>query len=265
MKANRITIVALCLVALLAFNASKPLYKFPDKNYKEVSHRFYASAYEVTNQEFRSYLTDLKINNKTEDYKKNYPDTTQWMKKFPNSFNEPWVEQYFSHPGFDNYPVVNITKEAADGYCKWLTEKYNSQVDKQYKKVTFRLPTEQEWNRMASVLPGHNLPWYGGFAYEATADKYCANVKFKNQWSETNKFDYLPDGALTTNQVGAYEANKIGLYDMIGNVAEITGNGSIKGGSWDNTIDECVVNKTQDFLLPDPRVGFRVVMIIEEL
>jgi len=216
----------------------------------------------VTNKEFKDYL---KAKNKLADYKEQYPDTTQWMKKFPNSFNEPFVEQYFWHPGFNNYPVVNITKEAAEKYCEWLSEKYNSEEKRQYKKVVFRLPTEQEWNQMASVLPGHNLPWYGDFAYEPTTDKYCANVKFENKWSKTNKYDYLADGALTTNETGKYKANKIGLHDVIGNVSEITSLGIIKGGSWDNTIDECVVNKSQDFQIPDPRVGFRIVMAIEEL
>lgn len=120
---------------------------------------------------------------------------------------------------------------------------------------------------MASVLPGHNLPWYGHFAYEANEGKcyYRANVKFENQWSKESNYEYGLDGAMTTSEIGVYKANKIGLFDIIGNVAEITASGVIKGGSWDNTIDECVVNKVQDFKLPDPRVGFRVVMVIEEL
>ena len=257
--------VVVSLMALLVFNSSTPKRKDSDKKYKEVSHLFYAASYEVTNKEFKEYLQDIKTRNNIEEYEKNYPDTTLWMKKFPNSFNQPMVENYFVHSAFDNYPVLNITKEAAEDYCKWLTEQYNSQAKRKYKKVVFRLPHEQEWIQMASVLAGHNLPWYGNFAYEPTSEAYCANVKFENKWSKTNKYDYNADGSLYTSQVGNYKSNKLGLYDMIGNVAEITNNGIIKGGSWDNTIDECVVDKTQDYQLPDPRVGFRVVMLVEKL
>ncbi|MBS2213965.1 SUMF1/EgtB/PvdO family nonheme iron enzyme [Carboxylicivirga mesophila] len=265
MEIKKMNLIVLSLIALLALSASKPKKTRLDENFKEVSHRFYASAYEVTNKEFRDYLNDIKKQNKIKEFEENFPDTTQWTKTFPNAFTEPWTEKYFWHPGFDKYPVVNITKKAATDYCKWLTDKYNSSEKREYKKVVFRLPTEQEWNQMAAVLSGHNLPWYGHFAYEPNQDKYCANVKFRNQWSKESKYEYAADGAMTTSVVGNYKANKLGLFDVIGNVAEITDSGIIKGGSWDNTIDECVVNKAQDFQLPDPRVGFRIVMIIEEL
>lgn len=264
MKSKNMNIAIVSIMALLVFSASKPKKKEIDTNFKEVSIRFYASAYEVTNEEFRLYLNDLKKHNNIAEFEENYPDTTQWLATFPKAYTEPWHEKYFWHPGFDKYPVVNITKKAAIDYCSWLTTKYNSDEKRKYKKVVFRLPTEQEWNKMASVLAGHNLPWYGNFAYEPNDEKYCANVKFENRWSTDSKFEYGADGAMTTSVIANYKANKLGLFDIIGNVAEITSSGIIKGGSWDNTIDECVVNKSQDFQLPDPRVGFRVVMLIEE-
>ncbi|MCW3789585.1 formylglycine-generating enzyme family protein [Plebeiibacterium sediminum] len=264
MKSRKITVLFLALSTLIVFSASKPKKVKLDSNFKEVSHRFYASAYEVTNKEYRLYLSDLKQHNQLEEYQRNLPDTAQWVKAFPNSFNQPFCEKYFWHPGFDQYPVVNVSKEAASDYCKWLTNKYDSQEKPKFKKVTFRLPTEQEWNKMASVLPGHNLPWYGNFAYEPNDNKFCANVKFEDKLSEGENYDYTLDGALTTMLVGNYKPNKLGLYDIIGNVAELTSTGVIKGGSWFNTIEECVVNKTQNFNAPDPRVGFRVVMMIEE-
>ncbi len=47
-------------------------------------------------------------------------------------------------------------------------------------------------------------------------------------------------------------------------VAEMTADGKIKGGSWNNTIDECTIDKTQSITLSSPYVGFRVVMEIIE-
>jgi hypothetical protein len=38
-----------------------------------------------------------------------------------------------------------------------------------------------------------------------------------------------------------------------------------KGGSWDNFIDECTVEKSQTYDGPDPRIGFRIFMeVVEE-
>ncbi|TAJ11379.1 hypothetical protein DMA11_17210 [Marinilabiliaceae bacterium JC017] len=265
MKKSVLNLFLASFVIFLICSSSKSKKGDFEKNYKEVSHRCYAGIHEVTNVEFREFINDLKAQNKIEAYDKYYPDTTQWMKKFTNSFNEPYVEKYFWHPEMNNYPVVNVSKEAAEKYCEWLTFKYNSQEKRKYKKVVFRLPSENEWNQFASVLPGHNLPWYGNFAYDPATNGFNANVKFENKVAGNDKYDYGADGSLTTCKVGSYKQNKIGLYDIIGNVAELTNSGVIKGGSWDNTIDECVVNKTQQFQIPDPRVGFRVVMIIEKL
>ena len=64
--------------------------------------------------------------------------------------------------------------------------------------------------------------------------------------------------------VGNYRENNIDIYDIIGNVAEVTSDGKIKGGSWSNTLEECFIDKSQDYSLPDPRVGFRLVMEIIE-
>ncbi len=64
---------------------------------------------------------------------------------------------------------------------------------------------------------------------------------------------------------GHYKANNLGIFDIIGNVSEITQSGLQKGGSWDNYLEECTIDKTQNYELPDPRIGFRVVMeVIEE-
>src|SRR5690606_16656362 len=38
-----------------------------------------------------------------------YPDTTVWLNDFSYAQNEPMVEGYFSHPSFDDYPVVGVT------------------------------------------------------------------------------------------------------------------------------------------------------------
>lgn len=254
-------LVALAL-AFVLFAASKPKPDVMDKKYIKASDVLYVDMYEVTNGEYRAFLNDLKARQRTDEYAACYPDTSQWMLKFPFSYIEPYEDTYFAHTAFRNYPVVNITQKGAEAYCQWLTDNYHQRADRRFKKVVFRLPSEKEWTAFAAALPGHNLPWYGNFAY-GPDQKILANVKFKT-FNGDGSFDYAADGALTTQAVGKFPANSKGLFDVVGNVAEMTQSGVVKGGSWDNIIDQCGVNQSQFYILPDPRVGFRVVMEVLE-
>ncbi len=128
-------------------------------------------------------------------------------------------------------------------------------------EVIFRIPTAEEWMTFSSPLPGHRLPWYGSFPYQADQkgefDQALANVKVLDYRSQ--KFNYSFDGALYTYKIGSYPSINLELHDIIGNVAELTSDNKIKGGSWDNTLPECYIDLDQNYHLPDPRVGFRVI------
>ncbi|MEI7661936.1 MAG: SUMF1/EgtB/PvdO family nonheme iron enzyme [Bacteroidota bacterium] len=219
----------------------------------------YAARCEVTNQEYREFLTDLISTNQAEEYLKCRYDSTQWIRKFPIYNNETHPGNYHSHPAYNKYPIVNISMEGASCYCKWLTDKYNSDAKRKYRKILFRLPTESEWEKLACPFPGYKLPWP---AADKNGKSFRANIKIKD--ALTGKDNYMIDGGLTTIMVGHYKPNRMGIYDVIGNVSEMTSDGRQKGGSWDNYIDECNTDKTQSYTLPDPRVGFRVIMEIKE-
>jgi len=226
----------------------------------KVDEMLYASKFELTNKEYRDFLSYLKTSNNLEKYNNCLYDSTKWIID-NSSFLVPLEKTYHWHPAYDNYPVVNITQKAAELYCEWLTDQYNSSPKRIYKKVLFRLPTEIEWKRIANPLPDNVLPWYGGFAYDQNG-VYLANVKFRRL--ESNGVVLTDDGGLNQVMVGTYKANKLGAYDVIGNVCEMTQEGSILGGSWDNFVGECGIDKSQNYNLPDPRVGFRFVMEVIE-
>lgn len=255
-------------LTLSASSPKKVLKKF-EESFKQISPNVYVDHTETTNGEYNWFLRQLKKENKEELYQACKLDSNQWVKKFVYAFNEPWTEKYHWHPGFNKYPVVNITKAGAEEYCMALARLYNKQEDRKFHKVIFRLPTEHEWMKASSPLPGHVLPWYGLLPYTAAslkkegASRFLTNIKVYSHDIKANR--YALDGGNTTMAIGSFAANEVGIYDIIGNVAELTQDGIIKGGSWDNYIEECHINKSQNYEIPDPRVGFRVVMeVIEE-
>ena len=106
---------------------------------------FYMSKGEVTNSQYKEFLMDLKRKGELDKLKIAEPDTTNWNTELKWN-NQKYVDYYFSHPAYQNYPVVNVSKEGAELYCQWLTEKYDS-ISGGELKLKFRLPDHIEWLR----------------------------------------------------------------------------------------------------------------------
>lgn len=144
-----------------------------------------------------------------------YPDTLCWVRDFTYSYNEPFANSYFSHTGYDNYPVVGVSWRQAKAFCDWRTKSYNKNIKSQNKVHDWRLPTEFEWEYASrGGLSSNIYPWGGPYARN---QKGCFLANFKPL-----RGNYVSDGALRTIAVGSYEPNSWGLYDMAGNVAEWT-------------------------------------------
>lgn len=227
-----------------------------EKKMKNVSGNIWASETEVSNLDYRSFLNNLKRSRNDDLYRRCIYDSTQWKEKFKLAYGDPMVDNYHWHPAYDNYPVVNISHEAAVEYCKWLTTQYNSQRKRNFTQVVFRLPTKSEWRLIAipggatdkTCFPGDNVANEKGC--------YLANLKVA-------KGD---DGAYHTAQVSSYNPNDKGFYCVMGNAAEmIDEKGVAKGGSWYHSFEESKFDKSQKYTGPDPGVGFRVLMeVIQE-
>jgi formylglycine-generating enzyme len=146
-----------------------------------------------------------------------YPDTLCWIRDFTYSYNEPWTEKYFWHPGFDDYPVVGVTWKQANAFCQWRTKMQNQffSGNGQATVMNYRLPTEYEWEFAArGGLQNSMYPW-GGYYSRNQMGQFMANYK-------PMRGNYIEDGGLATMKVGTYPPNDFGLYDMAGNVAEWT-------------------------------------------
>jgi len=90
---------------------------------------FYMDKYEVTNINWREYLHWMEIvfgGVAPNLVQAATPDFTVWREEL--AYNEPYVENYFTHPAFNFYPVVGVTWEQAMDYCVWRTDRVNENI-----------------------------------------------------------------------------------------------------------------------------------------
>ncbi|KAA3625631.1 MAG: formylglycine-generating enzyme family protein [Flavobacterium sp.] len=196
---------------------------------------FYMDTYEVTNADFKrfveatGYITIAERPVDWEELKKHVPAGTP---KPPKEILQPgslvfkpksnitqlnYISQWWSwtnfanwkHPegpestieGKDDHPVVHIALEDAKAYAKWAGK---------------RLPTEAEWEWAArGGLQDPIYPWGDCDVNDAP---YRANF-FQGTFPNMNTVE---DRYENTAPVGSFVSNGYGLYDMAGNVWEIT-------------------------------------------
>ncbi len=178
--------------------------------------------------------------------------STFWKKVSPYNYNPSWFKMG------KQYPVEQISWNEAREFTQKLIS-FNKD------KYHFRLPTEAEWEYAARSC-GKHQKYAGGKNLDALA------------W-------YSANSGMTTHPVGTKRPNKLGLYDMSGNIYEwcldaysesaykkhkknnpvIIGEVAkrvIRGGSWCNSPHEMRstyrASVNQDF--KGNYLGFRVVM-----
>ena len=94
---------------------------------------FYIDRTEVANVHYREYIHWLmrifdpgSDPNNQKIIDRALPDTLVWRSEL--SYNEPLVEYYFRHPGFNDYPVVGVTWRQAHDFCLWRSDRVNEGI-----------------------------------------------------------------------------------------------------------------------------------------
>jgi gliding motility-associated lipoprotein GldJ len=90
---------------------------------------FYMDESETSNHHYKEYIFWLKRvfgESYPEVHKDALPDTLVWREEL--SFNEPYVETYFRHPAYDDYPVVGVNWLQANNYCQWRSDRVNEMI-----------------------------------------------------------------------------------------------------------------------------------------
>jgi formylglycine-generating enzyme required for sulfatase activity len=144
--------------------------------------------------------------------------------------------RHWTQPGFDqdeDQPVVCVNSADIEAYLSWLSIKTG---------ITFRLPSEAEWEYAASAGDQGQYPWAeeaSGCRTANISDLTRAAAHGRGTHNYGNPALYrsmeeqtLPcaDGYVFTSPVGQFSANAFGLHDMIGNVWERVAD-CAKGGS----------------------------------
>ena len=90
---------------------------------------FYIDETEIRNVDYREYVHWLGrvfgMNN-PQVVRAAQPDTLVW--RDPMAYNEPYVEYYYRHPSFNEYPVVGVNWLQAQDYCIWRTDRVNEMI-----------------------------------------------------------------------------------------------------------------------------------------
>lgn len=176
-----------------------------------------------------------------------------------------------------NHPVIHVSWNDADAYCKWLSRKTGK---------SYRLPTEAEWEYAAGNGSRHTKYSWGNGDPSGKNGGNVADETAKKTFSTWTIFSGYTDGYVYTAPVGQYNSNDFGLYDMTGNVWEwcsdwyssydsgavsnptgaATGSNRVhRGGSWNSGPVHCrVANRGSG--TPSNRsfnLGFRVVFAFQ--
>jgi formylglycine-generating enzyme required for sulfatase activity len=189
-------------------------------------------------------------------------------------------------PQTPDHPVVNVSRDDAQAFCAWLTERERKDERIALTHV-YRLPTDLEWSMMADlreeegISPGWRdarkqrvflwgTAWPPGGKVGNFADMAADGAGSVPSDRIIPGYD---DGFAFTAPVGSYPANGYGLFDLSGNVQEWVEDdysklgrsvlGVLRGGCWISGQSENLLAGSRNAVpadFQDAIYGFRVVL-----
>ena len=281
---KRLATTLLFCLGIFAVGAQDSLPNPP--NTIQLSYNLYIDKTEIANIHWLEYLYYL-VKDSGNVYSTNaLPDTSVWL-IYGDSVR--W-QHYLRYPGYRFFPVVGITHAQAINYCRWRSEIVSAKVlTEKTVSYLYRLPTEDEWVRAATGnLDLDRYPFgyeeiYGPSSLlKRKSKQYFKKVKegFEYRSFKRDLKSYINQNEeITFNLIKSFKdyfqygdyapafindkrtpPNGLGLYHMIGNVAEMTNQPAIaKGGSWFHYPDESMIQHRINYSKPEAWLGFRCV------
>jgi len=154
------------------------------------------------------------------------------------TYGNLFKEQYYSKTEFNEYPVVGVTHEGAKKYCIWKGSRSG-------RKGIFRLPTVDEVHyQIAEGEQGRK--WRRTKKWAKKVEAQMCNLSYSNKT------------CIASHHSNA--VNKFGIYNIKGNVAEMTTEkGKAVGGSYVDKDDKDWTTYVQTYDEPTDWIGFRCV------
>lgn len=253
-----------CTILLISSFIPKKKKKFIPPGTVKINDTLFVDEVEINNGGWQEYefMIKQKYGTNSSQHVAVLPDTLVWRDK--NAYNEPYVQYYYRHPAYKDYPVIGVSYEQVVEYCKWRTERVKEFVciSKKYGIVDFeyRLPTKKEWEFLSDYGTGcfSNLG-------RNDKDQLTSNHIWEPKDSIEAKRGYVFEHADVTTPVYSYWKNSFGLFQMIGNVSEmVLEKGISKGGSWCHRLEQCRVGKDIRYEKPTSWLGFRCVCVVKK-
>lgn len=304
-------LMLLPLLVVLSCTGTKETFdtlrKIPKQNYTPpgtvwLRDNLFIDETEVSNFSYLEFLYWLK-RNKYSAYNLMLPDTLCWDRADIGNADK-LITNYSDHPTYRYYPVIGISYNQAVYFCEWRSYmvnellyiranklKHHPDSEKVYmarapKKVKYRLPTKEEWEYAAAAgLDYCNFPM--GYESLTTYNVPVNNtLEYYNYYTKDfraidKKCEKAIEVGCPTTGIYSGKANRYGLYQMLGNVSELTADTLVKGfnyslplynierseserGSY--TMNSLTYNYTisKKYKRPEPWIGFRCVAEILE-
>lgn len=258
MKTLVLSVTALATLCL-SFSKTKT---FVPPGTVQISDSLFADETEISNFAWQEYEQWAKTQYgfHSKEHVATLPDTLVWREKL--SYNEPYVEYYYRHPAYKNFPVVGISYEQALAYCEWRTARVKASLsgNKKLKRQNFhyRLPSKAEWEKLAETSAG--LLNNDG---KNKKGQRMLNCVYNDTTQVTTKGwpHKYPD---VLAPVYSYWPNALKIYNATGNAAEmVLEKGICKGGGWRNALEDCRPVVDAHYSKPTAWIGFRCVCVVK--
>ncbi len=191
---------------------------------------FVMGSHPVTNLQYKVFLADLFREGRMTELEKCLPKTEVWKEYGCNTL----AKNYFDNESYNDFPVVNIDKEAIDLYCAWLQDQMNESLSNapvsgkakfsgptkkismgKAKKVTVRLPYDYEWIYAIDAYYAL-MPDCGGYNTIYDVSEGLVDKDFFKRTSEVSKHDKKKQTRMEklsdVNRYGMTEAEMTAIF-----------------------------------------------------
>jgi formylglycine-generating enzyme required for sulfatase activity len=229
-----------------------------DPTVVKINDTLYAGISEVTLYQWKQFLFESQKGSSMNKADRKYvqKDSLYWKSIFKRFGGISSV--YFLSPAYNMCPVVGISYEEAVAFCEWATLKARSKFKNGY-QYTYRLPSESEWEQIASCDNKADKNRKNFIRIYNTSDKIISESDLSRGF---NSKSYCCNEEFRLLSIYDSQKNGSGLIHVEGNVSEMVQEKNIsKGGSYKQTLFECNLLNKHHYSEPELGLGFRYILV----